>query len=94
MFIQVKYHSGISGSHGLNQLIEYDSQDEANVQKWLITTATLNETTKQKAEEMQINTMEGSDLVDWIHSNLDKLSQATKERLGIIEVPQLIKFRD
>lgn len=64
LFIQVKYHSGISGSHGLNQLIEYDSQDEANVQKWLITTATLSETTKQKAEEMQINTMEGSDLVD------------------------------
>lgn len=92
LLIQAKHHSGVSSSHGLNQLIAYPNDDD-DTQKWLITTANVSDETLQKAEAHQINVMQGADLVEWIYENLNQLSPATKQKLGIIEIPQLITFK-
>lgn len=92
LLIQAKHHSGVSSTHGLNQLIAYPTDDE-DTQKWLITTAKVSDETLQKAEAHQINVMQGIDLVEWIYENLNQLSVATKQKLGIIEIPQLMIFK-
>ncbi|UOO86504.1 restriction endonuclease [Neisseria arctica] len=93
LLIQVKHHKGETNSHGLKQLIAYDDNDETDAQKWLITTADLSDASKQLAEANQIRVMNGKALVDWIDESLEYLSVGTKQRLGIINVPQLVKSK-
>lgn len=93
LLIQVKHHKGETSNHGLKQLIAYDTNDETDVQKWLITTADLSDTSKQLAEDNQIRVMNGKELVNWIDESLEYLSVGTKQQLGIINVPQLVKSK-
>ncbi|MFK0574030.1 restriction endonuclease [Endozoicomonas sp.] len=92
LYIQVKHHTGTTSSKGLKQLTAYDTSNDdfTTYRKILISTAKFNEDLKNKAEAEGVVTIEGSDFVNLIYDNIDKLSQTTKESLGIIISPQLI----
>lgn len=92
LLIQVKHHKGITSKHGLEQLIAYETDDDLQAQKWLITSADLSNEFMELAREKDIQIMDGQELVDWIADCLPKLSTCTKQTLGIIEVPQVIRF--
>ncbi|HJF28034.1 MAG TPA: restriction endonuclease [Acinetobacter lwoffii] len=89
ILIQVKHHNGETGKHAINQLIAYEAEAISNAYKWVITTGHISDESKLHAEENQINIMEGEQFVDWIYTNLNKLSRETKANLGIVEVPKL-----
>lgn len=94
LLIQVKHHQGTSNSIGVKQLNEYqDDNNNTILKKLLITTANhVNETAENLANENNIQIMLGAELVDWIYDSLPKLSQSTKEELGIFESYQLVNF--
>lgn len=93
LLIQVKHHKGVTNEHGLKQLIAYETEeDDVQAQKWLITSANMNNESIELARENNIQIMNGKELVDWIADCLPKLSTATKQTLGIIEVPQVIRL--
>ncbi|OUY07776.1 restriction endonuclease [Acinetobacter populi] len=90
--VQVKHHHHISGKHGLEQLIAYETHDSENEHlKLFITTANLSESNKEYATANNIRYMTGDELVDWIYDQLPKLSFKTKQLLGIIEIPTVVK---
>lgn len=91
LMIQVKHHSNISSSHGLEQLIAFNEFDDVDYQKWFITTAEVSEKSLQLALQNDIRVMVGSEFIDWLYENIDDLSKATKQQLGIIEIPVLLK---
>ncbi|QEY27206.1 hypothetical protein D0T92_08685 [Neisseria zalophi] len=92
LLIQAKHHKGETNGHGLKQLIAYkDKDDDVDCQKWLITTAKVSDKNKQLAEQHNINIMEGEELVDWIYESIPHLSEKTKQALGIMEIPSLLK---
>lgn len=92
LLIQAKHHRGETNGHGLEQLIAYkDKDDDVDCQKWLITTAKVSDENKQLAEQHNINIMEGEELVDWIYESIPRLSEKTKQALGIMEIPSLLK---
>ncbi|MEE9903739.1 MAG: restriction endonuclease [Acinetobacter haemolyticus] len=91
LLIQVKHHSNISGSHGLKQLIAFDDFEDIEYQKWFITTADMTDSSLELASQNDIRVMVGSDFVDWIYENIPALSYGTKQQLGIIEIPLLLK---
>ncbi|MCS4533563.1 restriction endonuclease [Neisseria montereyensis] len=92
LLIQAKHHRGETNGHGLKQLIAYkDKDDDVDCQKWLITTAKVSDENKQLAEQHNINIMEGEELVDWIYESIPRLSEKTKQALGIMEIPSLLK---
>lgn len=90
VYIQVKHHSGNTGSKGIEQLIAIE--EDEHVDKWLISSGNFTDTVKEKAEAQMpaIKLMNGSDLVDWVYDRIRELSPATKEKLGISFVPQLL----
>ncbi len=90
LLIQVKHHKGLTNEHGLKQLIAYETEDDVQAQKWLITSANMSNESIELARENNIQMMNGEELVDWIADCLPKLSTSTKQTLGIIEVPQVI----
>ena len=89
ILIQVKHHNGETSKHAINQLIAYEAEATSNAYKWVITTGHISDESKLHAEENQINIMEGEQFVDWIYTNLNKLSRKTKANLGIVDVPKL-----
>ena len=89
ILIQVKHHNGETSKHAINQLIAYEAEATSNAYKWVITTGHISDESKLHAEENQINIMEGEQFVDWIYTNLNKLSRETKANLGIVDVPKL-----
>ncbi|MFM6905989.1 MAG: restriction endonuclease [Acinetobacter tjernbergiae] len=91
LLIQVKHHSNISGSHGLKQLIAFDDFEDMEYQKWFITTADMTDSSMSFASQNNIRVMVGSDFVDWVYENISDLSYGTKQQLGIIEIPLLLK---
>lgn len=94
LIIQVKHHSGKTGSHALAQLEALDNlsseEDDANTQKWVITSANVSPGFIQRASSSGINVMEGEELVEWVIENTDKLSQATLNKLGLTTIPTLL----
>jgi restriction system protein len=90
VFIQVKHHSGNTNKWGIEQLVAV-GEDE-HVDKWLITTGDLPLSVQDfaKQDDVNVNLMDGSKLVDWIYDRIHQLSPATKEKLGISFIPQLI----
>lgn len=90
LMIQVKHHSNISSSYGLEQLIAYKDFDDSDYQKWFITTAKMSEKSLEIAEANNIKVMNGVELIDWIYENLNELKNSTKQSLGIIEIPVLL----
>jgi len=90
LFFQVKHHCNISSKHGLEQLIAYVDTDDIEHEKWFITTGNLSESSIQYAEDHNIRVMVGDELVDWIYENIGDLSNGTRHKLGIIEIPLVI----
>ena len=91
LVIQVKHHKGETGKTGIEQLGAYDLGDGYAFQrKVLITSATLSEELKEEAQEQNIVVVDGEALVQWIFDNIDGLSKATRNALGIIQTPSLI----
>jgi len=91
LLIQVKHHSNISGSHGLKQLIAFSDFEDMEHQKWFITTANMTDSSMELASQNNIKVMVGADFIDWVYENISDLSYATKQQLGIIEIPLLLK---
>ncbi len=91
LLIQAKHHRGETNGHGLKQLIAYKKNNDVAYQKWLITTAAVSDENKQLAKQNNIEIMEGEELVGWIYKSLPLLSEKTKQALGIVEIPSLLK---
>ena len=93
-FVQVKHHSGISGSKGVTQLIkardEILQNEYSNAIYVFLTSATIDEETKNLAEENDIICMDGHDLVGWIFDNYNKLGDDTLQKLDICKIPRFI----
>ncbi|WLF85008.1 restriction endonuclease [Moraxella sp. ZY210820] len=93
LLIQVKHHHGISHNKGIIQLKEYHHQSDLICRKIFITTAhNVTESAINIAYQYNIEIMIGKQLVEWIYENLPKLSQTTKENLGIFESYQLVTY--
>jgi len=88
--IQVKHHKGLTGRKAVEQLKAYSSDKFKRLEKIIITSARMDKSIKDEAEAAEIYVMEGKALVDLIYDSLDDLSVATKQSLGIINVPSLI----
>lgn len=90
ILIQVKHHDGHTGDWGLTQLNEIKSSEEYKDHKFvLITTAEILPEVRKSAEEFDIATMDGNELVEWLIENLNNLSIETKIKLGLSAVPQI-----
>lgn len=88
VFIQVKHHRGETSGWGIRQLAAIE--EDEHVDKWLITTATVADSTLEFAKRENVSVMDGEKLVDWIYDRVDELSPSTKEQLGVGVMPQVI----
>lgn len=93
LLFQVKHHSGISDSWGIEQLLEIKKQLPEIYKSHklvFVTSADVGSTLIEKAENNDVVVLNGIDLVDWIYDSLKKISNETKYKLGIIEFPETI----
>lgn len=90
--IQAKHHKGFTSVKGVKQLAAYavEFSDYDYCRKVLVTTAELSEDVRAEAERNNIKAIDGEALVDWIYDNVDKLSESTLRKLGIVSEPSLI----
>ena len=72
-------------------MIAFNDFEDMEYQKWFITTADMTDSSLDLASQNNIRVMVGSDFVDWVYENISDLSYATKQQLGIIEIPLLLK---
>lgn len=96
ILVQVKHHHGITSSWGVEQLkairtIE-QKKDYSYFQLVLITSGAVSESLRKDAADNNITVIDGEELVDWIFDSINKLSDETKIKLGICEVPQIATF--
>jgi predicted Mrr-cat superfamily restriction endonuclease len=90
ILIQVKHHSGYTNEWGISQLNEIKKSEEYNDHKFvLVTSANISAEVKKVAEDLDIITIDGNELSEWIIENLNKLSIETKIKLNISSIPQL-----
>jgi len=93
LLIQIKHHSGISGTWGIEQVLEIKKclpEEYQNHKLIFITSADISEEVESLAEKNDVSVLDGNDLVNWIAEILKKISNETKLKLGIIEIPQII----
>lgn len=90
LLIQAKHHRGETSAHAIKQLMVYDYEDDLNAQRWMITTANINDETKKEAETQGVNVMLGDEFVDWLFEHLTDLSDKTKVILGLSILPSFI----
>lgn len=88
LLIQVKHYKGMTGKHGVNQL-DVLSEDDTT-QRWLITTADVSDELRDHAAARNIQILDGGEFVDWLIKHVGQLSAATKNKLGISDVPLLL----
>lgn len=93
LLIQVKHHHGYSSDHGIYQLIGYESENP-NAKKWFITTAEISCNTKKLAENNNISTMDGDGFIEWLVEEINRLSESTRRKLGVIQAPLLLLMDD
>jgi len=94
LLFQIKHHSGVSGAWGISQLLEIKKtlpDDFLNHQLVFITSADIAEDVEKISEDNNIIVIDGEALVDWIYELIDKISRTTKLKLGIIEIPQILR---
>lgn len=95
IYAQVKHHSGYSGRAGIDQIIQAVSdrnKDGDDCKGVFITSARVAEEDQEYAEENNISVIDGEKLVDIILERIDELSNATKNRLGIVIVPSVFSL--
>ena len=59
----------------------------------LVTTGTVNADVQEKAEQVNIEVLDGGDLIDWLLDHVEALSPRTRRALGISEVPELMSAK-
>lgn len=95
LLVQVKHHHGVASKWGIQQLEEIKNQDKgdySDYQLMLITSAAVSENLRIYADERDISIIDGDELVNLIFDSINKLSDETKIKLGICEVPQIAIF--
>lgn len=92
LLIQAKHHRGESNSHAIKQLTAYNYEDDPSAQRWMITTANIDDETEKEAETQGINVMLGDEFVEWLSEHLLNLSDETKARLGLGVLPSFIEI--
>jgi restriction system protein len=94
LYVQAKHHKGHSDDHGIKQLkaIEDPNDQDHVVTKLFVTTGTLSDEAISLANEYDIRTLNGEELVKWLVERLDDLSADTKLLLGVVSVPQLHRY--
>lgn len=92
VLIQVKHHSGYTDSWGIEQLklIQNDST-YVDYKFVLVTSALIGKEVKEDANSVDIVTMDGKELIDWIFDHIEDLSTETKIGLGLSTVPQIME---
>jgi restriction system protein len=93
LLVQVKHHQGFSNEHGLNQLREIRQAHPGDYDDHLpvfVTSASVSDEIKNRAEEGGIKVIDGWGLAGWIGEHVERLEKRTKESLGIYEVPAVI----
>ena len=90
VLIQAKHHRGETSAHAIKQLMAYDYEDDSNAQRWMITTANINDETKKEAETQGVNVMLGDEFAEWLFEHLERLSDDTKVSLGVGMSPTFI----
>lgn len=96
LLVQVKHHQGTSGRNGLNQLMairENEPETWGDHDLVLVTTGTVNDDVQEKAEQVNIEVLDGGDLIDWLLDHVEALSPRTRRALGISEVPELMSAK-
>ena len=88
LLVQVKHHEGISDDHGLTQLLAI--RDREKYQLIFLTSAEVGDDLRRKAEDGDVTVIDGHGLVDWIAEKAVRLDPATKQALGICEVPTVL----
>ena len=90
ILIQVKHHKGVTNSHGVKQVYEYEvsEEDYASINRVLLTTAEFKNI--ESANSYDITVLAGIDFINWIYENLSLLSNDTLLALGISDVPTLL----
>jgi restriction system protein len=90
-FVQVKHHKGITGTWGLQQLLEIPKLEPEyeNHQLVLVTSGELRQEDLEGAEKNDVIVLDGRELVDWIWDSIPKLSSKSKIALRISDVPQI-----
>ncbi len=92
ILIQVKHHSGYTNNWGLEQLKKIKEISAYEDYKFmLVTSAKISKEIKEQADILDIVTVDGLELIDWIFENIDNLNIGTKTKLGISSVPQIIE---
>lgn len=87
LLIQVKHHQGKTDNHGVKQLAAIE---EEGVQRWLITSALIEDDTKTYAESNDVQIMDGAEFVDWLFEQAHRLKITTRSRLGLSDAPVLV----
>lgn len=93
LLVQVKHHQGTSGSHGLEQLViiqENEPEAWGDHDLVLVTTGNVSDDLQAKAGQVDVDVLDGHDLIDWLLDHVDDLSPRTRRSLGISEVPFLM----
>ena len=93
LLVQVKHHSGITGTWGAEQLVEIlklKSDLFSEYRLVLITSAIPSKDLMKICEMNDIVLVSGNDLSEWIFKSLRKLKNDTKKKLGISDVPTLL----
>ena len=92
ILVQAKHHSGYTDNWGLNQLkIIQENSEYQDFTFVLLTTANIGKKVNEEANQLDIITMDGNDLVDWIFEHLDDLNSQTKIGLGISSIPRILE---
>ena len=94
IYVQVKHHSGVSGRTGIEQIIQAVkdlNSDGHDCKGMFVTSAGVADADQEYAEENNISVIDGEKLVDIIYERIDRLSNATKTKLGIVVAPTVLR---
>jgi len=93
LLIQVKHHSGMTGTWGAKQLtMILDSRKDlfAEYRLVLITSATPEKELIEMCVNNDIKLISGDDLVEWIYKSLPKMCSETKKCLSVSDIPTIL----
>jgi predicted Mrr-cat superfamily restriction endonuclease len=95
LLVQVKHHHGTTGDWGVKQLVKIKNQAEVEYSDHrlvLVTSGRVTDDLKKSAESEGITVFDGKQLVEWIFDKIDVLKGETRAKLGICQVPSIIKY--
>lgn len=93
LLVQVKHHSGVTGTWGAEQLTEILNSEKDFFSEYrlaLVTSAIPSNELVKLCEKKDVILVSGNDLSEWIFKSLQRLKYETKKRLGVCDVPTLL----